>query len=160
MWQFLVLCALAMVGGGYILEMEQRHPGAAPQEEALAINMGVYRAAMLSYLGANRATFSGVTVAPTDAQAWFPPGYVRHGAWQNIVEPADHRLIVYAANDKLPVPITATLSRVAGYSQNAGEARGGKLYVPAPYTKGLSNAVQAALPASVPEGAPVWAGQY
>ncbi|MDB5728175.1 MAG: PilM [Noviherbaspirillum sp.] len=164
MWHFLVLVVIVAASGVYVLETEQRISNTVPQEDALAINMLVYRAAVRTYLINDTAfsgpPFSGSTVASNNVQ--FPPGYIPHPAWDNFVEPGSRRLTVYAKT-ALPIKITDGLGRVALYSQNAGEARNGRLYVPAVYEQGKNNPPGPMLPpalSGLPDGTPVWSENY
>jgi hypothetical protein len=157
MWHFLVLVVVLGASGGYVLDREQRVSNTVPQEDALAINMSVYLSAVVDYLNSHPG-FSGTTVASQDMS--FPPAYVRHPAWGNIVEPGNRRVFVYAKT-ALPFPLTDAVGRAALYSQNAGEARNGRLYVPAIYDKLASgNPVGTALPPAIPDGAPVRVRSY
>jgi hypothetical protein len=162
MWPLFILSLLLVVGGRHVLEAEQRHASTVPQEEALAINMAVYRGAVVKYLNEGGGiSFAGPSPTAPDngIQSYFPPGYIRHSAWKNIVQPANHQVIIYASSP-LPVSITAALTRIAGYSQFAGEALNNVLYVPAPYVKGQKNDVELGLPSSIPKGSPVWLAAY
>jgi hypothetical protein len=157
MWHFLVLVVILGATSGYAVHREQRISNTVPQEDALAINMSVYLSAVVDYLNSD-PDFKGTTVASQDMS--FPPAYVRHPAWDNIVDPLKRQVFVYA-KATLPFSITDAVGRAALYSQNAGEARNGRLYVPAIYdSKANSNPVGTVLPPAIPDGAPVRVRTY
>jgi hypothetical protein len=169
MWPLLLVTILTAASGSYLLESARQERITAPHEDALAVNMAIYRSAVISYLSDHRTTFAGNTVTNQDLinAGYLPkagdPGYAQYGAWRNVVEPSQYRITVYG--EGVPLSIGVALSRTAQYSQNAGEARSGQLYAPVSYEQGKLNATGRTLPLAlsgslIPNGAPVWVGNY
>jgi hypothetical protein len=144
MWMLWILCALGAVAGHAALSgRAEPAPLVAARADDLAQNMALYRSAVATYAAAH-AGFNGPV---PDAKLALPSWYVRLPWWRNQV--GDGMVTVYAAS-AVPLNFSAELQRLSQNSMLAGEARGGKLHVLAFGDTGI------ALPAAVPERAPVW----
>jgi hypothetical protein len=143
MWMLWLLFALGVLAGHVALSGQASQVLAAPARAGdLAQNMAVYRTAVVAYVAAH-AGFRG---AVADGDLILPSWYVRLPWWRNHV--ADGMVTVYAVPP--PTGFVVELQRLAGGSMLAGEARGGRLHAPAFGDTGI------ALPAVVPDLAPVW----
>lgn len=140
-----VFAALAALAGYYMMSDRTPHSDALAQAQQgdLALNMGIYRAAVTRFARDNPG-FSGTA---GDERLVFPSWYVRNPTWTNRI--ADGAVAVYPAQP-LSVNIAADIVRLSGNSMLAGVARGAVLYSPIYGDTGIP------LSPSIPQEAPVW----
>jgi hypothetical protein len=145
MWAMWILAGMAAITGlvGVTNEIRNPLPSNATAGD-LAVSMREYRLAVVNYVRAHPSA-SG-TVSEDSLQ--FPPWYVKNPLWKNTV--SGGAVTVYAASLP-PQSITLEIVKMSGNSIYAGEAVASHtLYSP------VYGQTSIALPAAIPNGAPVW----
>jgi hypothetical protein len=146
MWAIWILFAIGSVAGYFTVARDvQGTTSVQARADDLAMNMGVYRAALVRYVTAH----PGVNGVVQDSSIGLPSWYVRHPLWSNYV--AGGTITVYA-NATPPVNITKEVVRLSHNSVFAGEANAitGTLHSP------VYGDTNIPLPGVVPDRAPVW----
>jgi hypothetical protein len=144
MWALWILAGMISVTGYFAVARDVNAAPATARSADMAWNMGVYRAAVIGYVGAHPG-FSGSVPAESLA---LPPWYRRDPRWKNKVEGG--RIAVYA-DDAVPDDVITELVTLSKNSLFVGIADdSGVLRSP------LYGKTQIALPAGIPSGAAVW----
>ncbi|RJF92128.1 type IV pilus biogenesis protein PilM [Noviherbaspirillum saxi] len=146
MWAIWILFAIGSVAGYFTVARDvQDTVQVQARAEDLAMNMGVYRAALVRYVAAH----PGVNGVVQDSSIGLPSWYVRHPLWSNHV--AGGKITVYASAIP-PVNITREIVRLSQNSMLAGEANAGAGTLHSP----IFGDTNIPLPSIVPDRAPVW----
>ncbi|WP_211474764.1 type IV pilus biogenesis protein PilM [Collimonas humicola] len=166
MWGVLMLVCMLSVAGYYSMAGQENLIASENSVAAnLAINMAVYRQAVIDYSSANPAALAtSVASGALSLPSWGIPSALSR--WDNYI---DRNGVIYVfTRMKLPVNITADIVSLSRNSVLAGEAAAtaaGSLYLNAPADIAVTPlAAQQAprqvillpAPAAIPVGSPVW----
>lgn len=148
MWVLTVVVIVTAITGHFATSYLNATEAVVAEKKAsvLAVNMAVYRQAVLKYLRTNPA-FNGTV---PDGSLTFPTGYTRNPAWTNIVSAGN--VAVYPGTT-LPVDILSDLVRISEGSYFAGRSTGGMIFSPVRGNTGIT------LPSGTPNNVAVWAGR-
>lgn len=146
MWPLVILVILTSLTGYFSMSDQVMHPIATHAGmEDLAVNMRVYRRALINYARSN----PGVTGVIADSSLAFPSWYRKNPLWTNIVTASS--VTVYATK-RPPETITMDIVRMSGNSAFTGEADASDHTLVSP----VFGKTSISIPAAVPHGVPVW----
>ncbi|TKC86958.1 pilus assembly protein PilM [Trinickia terrae] len=156
MYLIWVVAALSMIAGAYAMfDAESTPVPKGPSSMALAMNMSLYRQALVQFALANPAYAGSV---PAANLAPYLGGSNANPVWQNYVLPntnyAGSLVVVYATAASATVAITG-MEQLAQGSALAGVALGANIVSPG----NPSVPLPPALANTIPNGMPVWMAQ-